>query len=240
MKQNKKPKIAIISLTCREDYESVALGLGERFLELTEYIDIVEFRMSKNDPPKIESYDICFVEGLAVTKKDLNILKKMRKASKMLIVLGRDKPKEIKKPVAIPIADIVKIDFTIPGCPINAEEFLIILKQILAGKKPSIPQNPVCYECQINGYECLLQKGEFCCGPITLGGCDAICLKNKQACWGCRGLVEEPDVEKFIKNCFLAGHTAGEITRALEVFDVKESWVDKAVKEWRSQQTPKI
>ena len=262
-KQDKKPKVAIVGLTCCEGCEFAILDLGQRFLELTKYIDLVEFRMIKEDPPKTGPYDICFIEGSAVTKKNLKVLKELRRVSKMLVVLGNcahtggvhrmknwvgrvralgqvyDKPKGIDNLVILPIAEIVKVDFTIPTCPVNAEEFLLILKQILAGKKPQIPQNPVCYECQINGYECLLQKGELCCGPITLGGCNAVCLKAGQPCWGCRGLLEEPDVDKFVKNCFLSGHTIGEITRVLEVFGVKDDWADQAFKEWKSQQTPK-
>ncbi|MFA6254494.1 MAG: NADH:ubiquinone oxidoreductase [Patescibacteria group bacterium] len=261
--KNKKPKVAIVGLTCCEGCEFAILDLGQRFLDLAKWIDLVEFRMVKDDPPKSGPYDICFIEGSAVTKKNLQVLKELRKVSKKLIVLGNcahtggihrmknfigrikaigqvyNQPKGIDNPPVLPISEIVKVDFVIPTCPINAEEFLAIIQQILAGKTPQIPQNPVCYQCQINGYECLLQKGELCCGPITLGGCQAVCLKSKQACWGCRGLLEEPDVDKFVKNCFLADHPIGEITRVLEVFGVRDDWGEQAVKEWKSQQTPK-
>ncbi len=260
---NKKPRVAIVGLTCCGGCEFAILDLGERFLDLTKYIDLVEFRMIKDDPPKTGPYNLCFIEGSAVTKKNLKVLQELRRVSKMLIVLGNcahtggihrmknwvgrvkamgevyDQPKGIDNEVILPIEQIVKVDFTIPTCPINAEEFLMILKQILAGKIPQIPQNPVCYECQINGYECLLQKGELCCGPITLGGCEAVCLKGGQPCWGCRGLLEEPDVDKFVKNCFLTNHTVFEISRILEVFGVRDDWGEQAAKEWKGQQTPK-
>jgi len=150
-----------------------------------------------------------------------------------------DKPRKIDNPPILPISDIVKIDFVIPGCPVSAEEFLMVIKQILAGSNLQIPQNPVCYECQIKGYKCLLQKGELCCGPVTLGGCGAVCLKAGQPCWGCRGLIEEPDVEKFVKNCFLNNHPIGEITRVLEIFGIKDDWAEQAFKEWKIKQTPK-
>ncbi len=232
-----------------------------RFLELAKKIDLVELRMIKEDPPKPGPYDICFVEGSAVTKRNLKVLKELRKVSKMLIVLGNcahtggihrmknwvgrykalgevyEKPEGLDNLDILPIKDIVKVDFTIPTCPLNGEEFWVIILQILAGKKPFIPQNPVCLECQINGNECLLQNGELCCGPITLGGCDAVCLNCKQPCWGCRGLLEEPDVDKFVKNCFLTGHSAAEVKKVLEVFGVKDDWLDQAEKEWRGTKT---
>ena len=258
-----RPRVAIVGLTCCEGCEFAILDLGKRFLELTKYIDLVEFRMVKEDPASSGPYDICFIEGSAVTKKNVETLKHLREVSKMLIVLGNcahtggvhrmknytgrikalgqvyNQPKGIDNPPILPIAEIVKVDFTIPTCPINAEEFLMILKQILAGKTPQIPQNPVCYECQIQGYECLLQKGELCCGPVTLGGCNAVCLKSAQPCFGCRGLLEEPDVEKFVKNCFLTGHPINEITKALEVFGIKDDWANQADWEWRAEQKPK-
>ncbi|MFA6537687.1 MAG: hypothetical protein WCT18_04815 [Patescibacteria group bacterium] len=258
----KKPRVAIVGLTCCEGCEFSILDLGQRFLDLAKRIDLVEFRMVKEDPPKTGPYDICFIEGSVVTKKNLKILKDLRKASKQLIVLGNcahtggihrmknwvgrmkalgevyDQPKDIDNPVILPISEIVKVDFTIPTCPTNGEEFLAIVLQILAGKKPQIRQNPICYECQINGYECLLQKGQLCCGPVTLGGCNAVCLKSKQPCWGCRGLLEEPDVDKFIKNCFLTNHDITEVEKILEVFGVKEAWAKQLQKEWQAQKTP--
>ena len=257
-----KPKVAIVGLTCCEGCEFAILDLHNRFLELTSRIDFTEFRMIKEDPKIMGPYDICFIEGSAITDGNFQRLKKLRQVSKMLIVLGNcahtggihrmknwvgrykamegvyKKFKGITNPPIYPISEIVKVDFTIPTCPINAEEFLNILNQILAGHKPQIKQWPVCYECQIRGYECLLQKGEICCGPVTLGGCNAVCLKSKQACWGCRGLLEEPDVEKYVER-LLQEHSVSEIDAILEVFGVKDSWHQQAGTEEATEETPK-
>ncbi|MEM3019276.1 MAG: 2Fe-2S iron-sulfur cluster-binding protein [Candidatus Bathyarchaeia archaeon] len=45
----------------------------------------------------------------------------------------------------------------------------------------------VCNECRFVGKDCLLEKGELCLGPITLGGCRAICTASGYTCEGCRG-----------------------------------------------------
>lgn len=260
-KQKNKPRVAIVGLTCCEGCEFAILDLGKKFLELAKRIDLVHWRFAKEDPKVLGPYDLCFVEGSAVTKTNVKTLKELRRVSEMLVILGNcaqtggihrlknwvgryqalgevyEEPEGLDNPDILPIRDIVKADFTIPTCPINGEEFLNITLQILAGRKPSIPQNPVCLECQNNGYECLLQNGDLCCGPVTLGGCDAVCLKSKQACWGCRGLLEEPDVDKFVRNCLLANHSAGEVKKVLEVFGVKDDWLDQAEKEWRRTRT---
>ncbi|MFA6422418.1 MAG: hypothetical protein WCV92_03405 [Candidatus Buchananbacteria bacterium] len=247
--KNKKPKVAIISLTSCEGCQFVMLDQGQRFLELSKKIDIGDFRLIKEDP-KDENYDICFVEGNPITNDNIKLLKEMRKKSKLLVVLGncaalggvwelknyqakkktiRSVYKNIMK-VANPeikeVDNFVKVDLTIPGCPIDGDEFMEVVYQLLAGKIPRLAQNPVCYECQLNGSECLLQKGEICLGPITLAGCKAVCLKSKQACWGCRGLFEGAQVENLM-TLLKKNFNKDEIYRVMEVFGLKDDVMDK-------------
>ncbi len=259
---NKKPKIAIVSLTCCEGCEFALLDLGQRFLDLAKKVDITNFRLLRDEPKKLGHYDLCFVEGSVVTAENLEKLKKLRSVSKQLIVLGNcaqtggvhrlknwfgrmralgmvyKEVKGIENKDILPISEIVKVDFEIPTCPVNAEEFLDLIYKFLAGRKFKIKQNPVCMECQARGYECLLQKGEICLGPITLGGCGAICLKSKQGCWGCRGLLEEPAVKKFA-DFLLTRHPKKEVESVLEVFGIKDDWQGEAEKEWEKEKKSK-
>jgi coenzyme F420-reducing hydrogenase gamma subunit len=222
------------------------LDQGKRFLDFMAKCDVGEFRLVEDLPMKDqEQYDICFVEGNPVTSENIKLLTEMRAHSKMLVVIGNcaalggvwelknygNKQKTIKEvykkmKVANPdikeVDNFVKVDLTIPGCPIDGDEFMEIANQLLAGRTPKIPQSPVCLECQKNGYECLLQKGEVCLGPITLAGCKAVCLKSKQACWGCRGLLAGGQVENFMKH-LSKKFTKDQIYRTMEVFGAKDS-----------------
>src|SRR3989339_332354 len=80
----------------------------------------------------------------------------------------------INNPDIKSLKELVKVDLEIPGCPINKDEFLEIAKKlillfekgVLGEQLPQIPQQPVCYECQLKQNECLLQKGP----PDTPGG----------------------------------------------------------------------
>ena len=38
----------------------------------------------------------------------------------------------------------------------------------------------------------------MCLGPITNGGCNAICPTNNVACYGCRGPCREANIKAFI------------------------------------------
>jgi sulfhydrogenase subunit delta len=212
---NKKLKIGIFSLTCCEGCEFAILDLGEKLFKLTEKVDIVNFRLLEdNKHPKVEKYDAAFVEGSPITKENEKTLKEIRKNSKILIALGNcaamggvhqiknwgDKEKinksvykywkQTENPNISRLDEVVKVDFTIPACPIVGEEFLEIIYQLINGRKLKEKTNPVCYECQTNGYACLLQKGQICLGPVTAGGCGAVCLSGSQPCWGCRGKIK--------------------------------------------------
>ncbi|MFH0854344.1 MAG: hypothetical protein V1891_02540 [bacterium] len=221
-----KLKIAIISLTSCEGCEIAILNLGEKLLTALENVEIASFKYMIESSDKeeksscrLQSLDIAFVEGSPSNKKDITLLKNVRKNAKKIIALGHcahlggiQKIKNYRGKENIAkyvykqytkienndgggIDKYIKVDGVIPGCPITKEEFLKCVNDALAEKEFEIEENPVCYECLNNGYECLLQKGEICFGPATLGGCDAICLKSEQSCWGCRGFLPEIDAK---------------------------------------------
>ncbi len=252
--QNKKLKIAIISLTSCEGCEIAVLDLGEQLVKILKNVELINFKyMMDEEVAKLDGCDVAFVEGSPLNNRDIKLLKEVRKKSKKVIALGNcahlgcvqkiknyrgkedvaryvypastencvfekaDKSSKLHKNILkVKKQDVcggvyesyekiennegggidkyVKVNAVIPGCPITKEEFLRCLLDLISGKDFLIKENPVCYECLNNGYECLLQKGEICLGPLTYAGCDAICLKSKQACWGCRGFLPEVTV----------------------------------------------
>lgn len=249
----KKPSVAIISLTSCEGCQFVMLDQGKRFLDWLKKTKVDEFRLVEDSPMSNEHYDICFIEGNPVTAENIKLLKHMRKISDLLVVVGncaalggvwevknyQSKKKTIKQvykklkvdnPDIKEVNNFVKVDLTVPGCPIDGDEFMRIANNLINGLIPKIPQNPVCYECQTSGYECLLLKGEICLGPITLAGCQAVCLKSKQACWGCRGLVENAQVFNFV-NHLLDLFPRDQIYRVMEVYGARDTIMKEFEKE---------
>jgi coenzyme F420-reducing hydrogenase gamma subunit len=61
------------------------------------------------------------------------------------IVYGKD-AKYYDTIPARPIHAVVPVDYYVRGCPINTAEFLKVVKALLLGKKPDIPNFPVCVE----------------------------------------------------------------------------------------------
>jgi coenzyme F420-reducing hydrogenase gamma subunit len=88
---------------------------------------------------------------------------------------------------------VVQVDAVIPGCPIDRHEFLGAVTALLLGKKPPIPDYPMCVECKLKENVCLFDKGGVCAGPVTRAGCGAICPTYGDGCEGCRGTVSIPN-----------------------------------------------
>jgi len=210
--KTKKPRVAIISLTSCEGCQFVLLDLGTRFLEFTEKVELVDFRLIEDQEDDGGMLDLVLIEGNPVTKANEKTLLSARKRAKMLVALGNcaamggvpemknyhegvDTIKHVYKylqginnPAIREIDNLVKVDFVFPGCPISGEEFLRYVPELLKGNIPIIPDQPVCVECKKAGNRCLLLDKKPCFGPMILGGCNATCPTSRAQCQGCRGL----------------------------------------------------
>lgn len=251
-KSRKKFKVGLFSLTSCEGCYFGLLDVAQKFFDLADYVEFQNFRLFEEQfHARTEQFDLAFVEGSPLTSENVEDLQRLRQNSRILVALGscshiggiyqlknyQDKEKifdhiyagraGIENLDVKSLSAYVKVDKVIPGCPVNPEEFIKFIYQFCRGIDFKITQNPVCLECQHAGYECVLLKGEICLGPITQGGCQAICLKSKQGCLGCRGLLEDAQKENLIKK-LKENYTDREINKALEVFGVKEEMKKEA------------
>jgi sulfhydrogenase subunit delta len=216
--ENKKPKIAIVSLTSCEGCQFALLDLGERFFDFVAKVEMMDFRLIEDEEDLGEELDVVLVEGNPVTEENIKMLKFARKRAKILAALGNCAAmggipeiknyqegtntikhvykylQGINNPEIKEIDNFVKVDFVFPGCPINAEEFLKYMPELLTGKIPAIPDQPVCVECKKLGNRCLLLDKKPCFGPMILGGCNAVCPSSHMMCQGCRGLRPKGNV----------------------------------------------
>jgi coenzyme F420-reducing hydrogenase gamma subunit len=213
-----KPKVAFFDLSCCEGCQLAALDLApEELLEALELIDLVEFREVMSE--LCESCDIAIVEGSITRDSDIPKLKKIREKSKTLVALGAcahiaginalknfqtkeeyqkavypNAPTKYETTTAKAIGEIVKVDAFIPGCPIDTGELWRVVKNLALGKAPDLPTYPVCVECKKNENICVYEKGIKCLGPVIRAGCNARCPSNGGYCFGCRGVIPEPNL----------------------------------------------
>ena len=213
-----KPKIAFFDFAgCEGDQLQIA-NLEEKLLDLLQHVEVVSFREVMKEHS--DNYDIAFIEGSCTRKMDEARLKKIRENAKVVVAIGAcatiggincirnarlldqvrkevygDKADMFETYEARPIDAVIKVDYKVHGCPIDKEEFLSVAKALLQGKKPFIPDYPVCVECKKNGNICVFEKGETCVGPVTRAGCNSCCVNQGAICWGCRGLVDDPNTQ---------------------------------------------
>ena len=251
MFEQRKLKVAMVSLTSCEGCYFSLLDLGNEFLEIADKIDLVKFRLlEETEHEKNEKFDVAFVEGSPISKDNFDELIDLRLRTKKIIVLGgcahtggtyamrnhTDKKKACKyvypktcqkvfNPKILELSKVIKVDGIIPTCPVNPKEFVRFMSFVLNSLVFKIVERPVCYECQLAQNPCLLKMGQPCFGPMALGGCDAPCPKAGMPCQICRGPMKEIQWENFEKKMHeVMGDKIWEkdYHEILEIFNVKE------------------
>lgn len=239
-----KPKVGIFGMTGCGGEQIVILNCEDQLMDILKVLDIRAFHtaMSKNDEKC--DLDIAFVEGAVVQPREEVLLKEIRKRSRLLIALGtcavwggvaamknevsRQRLKDevygdagqiFKSILAQPLRSFVEVDFSVSGCPIEKEQFLQAVGSLVHGDIPVLPKYAVCTECKLRENTCLLlEKGQLCLGPITVGGCNARCLSYGIPCSGCRGPVEEANIASEVEILKEKGFTLGDIHNQLRTF----------------------
>jgi len=224
--------LAMFSLASCQGCRLEMLNSYKDFGHLLEYFDIKIFR-SKQRINFEGAFDIAIIEGNPDTAEQAEFLKKIRRYSNTIIAMGACAhlggiqsernflPQKLTgKEKAKSVSDIIRVEYVIPGCPIDPKELYHCLMDLYWGKIFCLPDLSVCFECRQNGNKCLLRDNKLCLGPVTRGGCDSICVNNGEACFGCRGFKAEPNIKK-LKEQLSAFMTEEEIENSLTIFGQK-------------------
>jgi coenzyme F420-reducing hydrogenase gamma subunit len=74
-------------------------------------------------------------------------------------------------------------------------------------------------ECKLAGNICVFETGKSCLGPVTRAGCNAICVTSGRHCWGCRGLVDEPNTDSAKEVLKKYGLSVEQVMDKFKIYD---------------------
>jgi len=151
-----KIKIGWFSFSCCEDNTIVMTEvMNDHWREWKEKFDFRHARVLKSKNI-MDEFDVAFIEGAIASPEQEKSVKEIRALSKKLVAIGacaviglpagqrnsftEDQKKSIDflvtrfgaLPKVLRVADVVKVDAEVPGCPMDPKKFLEVVNKVVA------------------------------------------------------------------------------------------------------------
>ena len=154
--EQKKLRVGWFTFTCCEDSTVIFTELlNDHWREWKKLIDFRHARVLKSHNV-LDELDVAFVEGALSSQAHIDKLKEIRQKSKKIVAVGSCAvvglpssqrntfgPEDIEAirepylekfkylPKVLKLADVVKIDAQLPGCPMDPKQFLALINKVL-------------------------------------------------------------------------------------------------------------
>jgi coenzyme F420-reducing hydrogenase gamma subunit len=219
-----RPKLAVVKFASCDGCQLTLLDAEDELLTIADAVHIAHFAEASSrleDGP----YDVTLVEGSITTPEDAQRIRTLRSNSKFLVTIGAcataggvqalrnfadhdefmravyARPEMIDTlATSTPIAEHVKVDFELRGCPIDKHQLLEVIASLIAGERPRTSSESVCQPCKRRGTVCVVVARSLpCLGPVTQAGCGgpaygSICPAYDRGCYGCFGPSVQPNM----------------------------------------------
>ena len=212
----RRPRLAVFKFASCDGCQLSLLDCESELLAVAEAVEIAWFpeASSRLEPGP---YDIALVEGSITTPHDAQRILDVRRSARIVVTIGAcataggiqslknwadhedylrcvyARPEYISTLASsTPIADHIKVDYELRGCPISRHQLLDVIGALVKGQRPRLPSHSVCLDCKRKGTVCVeVAQGIPCLGPVTHSGCGAICPTYDRGCYGCFGPVSQ-------------------------------------------------
>jgi coenzyme F420-reducing hydrogenase gamma subunit len=244
MTDGHRPTLAVWKFASCDGCQLQLLNCEDELIPLSGEVDIAYFPEATR--AVVEGpYDVSLVEGSITTPEDRERIHQVREVSGRLITIGAcattggiqalrnfaDVAEFRSVVYAHPeyvatlerstgIAEHVRVDFELRGCPVDKTQLLEVLAAELQGRKPRIPTHSVCVECKARGNVCVtVAYGTPCLGPVTQAGCGALCPTFGRGCYGCFGPQDSPNTASMADVLAHRGLDEPQIVRIYRTFN---------------------
>jgi coenzyme F420-reducing hydrogenase gamma subunit len=236
--------VAIVSLASDYGCQVQLTNMEDHLLAILGSIDLVYWQLvSSGHMP--EAYDIAVIEGAVTTEDHVALLGRVRETAGTVIaigscattggipalarlgglegayaiVYGSDARMAPGRLAPVPVSSIIDVDYHVPGCPVDPEEFVGVLHRAMLGLADRPPADPLCAVCRTKENICHLERGVVCLGLVTRTGCGARCVTVGRPCTGCRGLSPEANLPAAQAALRDKGLDPDELERGLELYN---------------------
>ena len=239
-----RPTLAVWKFASCDGCQLSLLDCEDQLLEIAGAIEIAYFPEATSTMAP-GPFDLSLVEGSITTLHDAERIQDVRAQSRTLVTIGacataggiqalrnfRDHTQMMATVYARPdyiatlgtsttIADHVKVDFELRGCPIDKHQLLEVISAYLHGRKPNVARHATCLECKMRGNVCVVvAHGAPCLGPVTHDGCGALCPSYARGCYGCFGPSDAPRTQPLATQLVALGTPRAEVRRLFATFN---------------------
>lgn len=239
-----KPRLAVFKFASCDGCQLSLLDCEDELLAIAGAIEIANFPEASSAVSE-GPYDLALVEGSITTPHDRERIEEVRRSARTLVTIGacataggiqalrnyadvRDylsivyaRPEYIETlATSTAIADHVRVDFELRGCPIDKAQLLEVITSFLHGKKPTIPDHALCVDCKLQGIPCLpVTRGVPCLGPVTHSGCGVLCPSFDRGCYGCFGPSDRANPRALSAQLVSLGMPRDAIRRVFRTFN---------------------
>jgi coenzyme F420-reducing hydrogenase gamma subunit len=235
-----RPRLGVFKLASCDGCQLALLDCEDELLAVADAVDIIHFPEASSHMAEEGPFDLTLVEGSISAPEHLEQIKAIRERSSFLVTIGAcatsgglqalrnfGKLEDFARPLyahpeylstletSTPVADHVKVDFELRGCPIDKGQLLELLTAIMKKRRPEIRHESVCLDCKRRGCVCVMvARGTPCLGPVTMTGCGAVCPAMGRGCFGCFGPKEGANTAALARRMLELGIPKDEVMRS--------------------------
>lgn len=238
------PRVVVVGLASCFGCQLQITNVEQHLLDILGQIDLRYWQLTSSEEMP-EEFDVAVVEGAVTTAEAVETLQRVREKAAFVIAIGScattagipgmvapafagraqavygDAAPEACGSMVAPaaVSSIIKVDYEVRCCPIDPQDFLVILQRVLRGSNRFQPTSTLCGECKLNEHGCFFGRERLCLGLVTRSGCGAKCPNLGRPCNGCAGLSPDANLAAARAACERSNVSVARFDKALEMFN---------------------